>query len=104
MADALPKSFDELLNTHEKPVLVDFWAEWCGPCKMLGPVLEELSKEWNDKITIIKINTDEKPDIAGRYNISGIPTMILFKDGKEAKRVSGALSLQQIKTYFGELV
>ena len=104
MADALPKSFDDLLKTHDKPILVDFWAEWCGPCKMLTPVLEQLSKEWSDKITIIKVNTDEKPELAGRYNITGIPTMILFKNGQEAKRVSGALSLPQIKSYFGELV
>jgi thioredoxin len=97
----LPKSFFELIKTHDLPVLVDFWAEWCGPCRMVAPVLKELSTEWKNKVTIIKINTDEKPQIAGNYGISSIPTLILFKKGEEVKRVSGALPIQQMRSTFG---
>jgi thioredoxin 1 len=96
----LPKSFFELIETHDKPILVDFWAEWCGPCRMVGPVLKELSSEWKNRAVIIKINTDEKPDIAGKFGISSIPTLILFKNGKEVKRVSGALPLPQMRSAF----
>ncbi|MCB1157777.1 MAG: thioredoxin [Leptospiraceae bacterium] len=104
MKQTLPTSFEELLATHDKPILVDFWAEWCPPCKMLSPVVEELSKEWKDKLTVIKINTDNKPAIAGKYGIRSIPTLILFKDGKEVKRVSGAMPLQKLKATFGSFV
>lgn len=100
----LPKTFDELINTHEKPILVDFWAEWCPPCKMLAPELEKLAKEWKDQVTIIKINTDEKQHLANRYQISGIPTLILFKDGQEVKRTSGAMPLQGLKSTFGSFL
>ncbi|MCB1190487.1 MAG: thioredoxin [Leptospiraceae bacterium] len=100
MEKTLPKSFEELIATHEKPILVDFWAEWCGPCRMLSPVIAQLSKEWQDKITVIKINTDEQSNIATKYNITGIPTVILFKDGKETKRISGALPLPRLKAEF----
>lgn len=100
-AETLPKTFEELIQTHEKPVLVDFWAEWCPPCKMLAPELEKLAKEWKEKVTIIKINTDEKQALANRYQISGIPTLILFKDGKEIKRTSGAMPVSALKQEFG---
>lgn len=96
----LPKSFQELITTHDKPVLVDFWADWCPPCKMLAPVLEELSREWKDKLTVIKINSDKKPQIANRYAIRSIPTLILFKNGQEVKRVSGAMPLAKLKSEF----
>ena len=97
---ALPGSFEELIRTHDKPILVDFWAEWCGPCRMVSPVVEQLAREWKGRITVIKINTDQKPEISARYNISGIPTIILFKNGKEAHRVSGALPLPALKSAF----
>jgi len=97
---ALPGSFEELIRTHDKPILVDFWAEWCGPCRMVSPVVEQLAREWKGRITVIKINTDQKPEISASYNISGIPTIILFKNGKEAHRVSGALPLPALKSAF----
>lgn len=100
MKETMPASFDELIQSHPLPVLVDFWAPWCGPCKMVAPVLKELSADWKGKVTIIKVNTDEKPDIASRFQISGIPTLILFKNGQPVHRVSGALSLQQMKQQF----
>lgn len=73
-----------------KPVLVDFWAEWCGPCRMIAPALEELSEELGDRVTILKLNIDENPDAPSKYGVRGIPTMILFKDGQPAATKVGA--------------
>lgn len=83
-------SFESDVIKASGPVLVDFWAEWCGPCKMIGPALEELSDELGDKVTITKINIDENPDAPARYGVRGIPTMILFKDGAPAATKVGA--------------
>lgn len=96
----LPSSFEDLIATHPLPILVDFWADWCGPCRMVSPVVEQLAREWKGKVTVIKINTDEKQHIAASYQITGIPTIILFKNGKEVKRVSGALPYQALKSTF----
>ncbi|MDB5688779.1 MAG: thioredoxin [Sphingomonas bacterium] len=79
------------------PVVVDFWAEWCGPCKMIGPALEELSEEFGEKVTIAKINIDENPDAPAQYGVRGIPTMILFKDGAPAATKVGAAPKSQLK-------
>ncbi|MDB5682334.1 MAG: trxA [Sphingomonas bacterium] len=79
------------------PVVVDFWAEWCGPCKMIGPALEELSDELGEKVTILKLNIDENPDAPAQYGVRGIPTMILFKDGAPAATKVGAAPKSQLK-------
>lgn len=79
------------------PVLVDFWAEWCGPCKMIGPSLEEISTELAGKVTIAKINIDENPDAPSRYGVRGIPTMILFKNGAPAATKVGAAPKSALK-------
>ncbi|WP_219892630.1 thioredoxin TrxA [Aquisediminimonas profunda] len=86
------------------PVLVDFWAEWCGPCKMIGPSLEEISDELAGKVTIAKINIDENPDAPSKYGVRGIPTMILFKNGAPAATKVGAAPKSALKGWLeGEL-
>lgn len=83
-------SFDETITNSQTPVLVDFWAQWCGPCKMIAPVLDEISSEIPDKLKIVKVNVDENPDLARRFEVMSIPTLIVFKDGDIAKRLVGA--------------
>ncbi len=90
-------SFKQDVIDAGKPVLVDFWAEWCGPCKMIGPALEEISEELADKVTIAKINIDENPDAPGQYGVRGIPTMILFKNGEVAATKVGAAPKSALK-------
>ena len=81
------------------PVLVDFWAEWCGPCRMIAPALEEISKELGDKVTIAKLNIDENQDTPTRYGVRGIPTMLLFKDGQPVAQKVGAAPRGQIQQW-----
>ncbi len=83
-------NFAEQIATADKPVVVDFWAEWCGPCKMLAPILDEVAGENADKITVAKVNVDENPDLARQFDIMSIPTLIVFKDGQPAHRFQGA--------------
>jgi thioredoxin 1 len=84
------ENFEKEVLTADKLVVVDFWAAWCGPCRMVGPVLEELSQEMSEKVKIVKVNVDENPELADKYQIRSIPTMIFFKNGKEAERSIGA--------------
>ena len=76
-----PAEFDAFIASQDLPVLTDFWAEWCGPCKMMHPVLQELARDWKGRLKVIKVDTDKKPALAGRFQISAIPTLILFKGG-----------------------
>jgi thioredoxin 1 len=97
-------SFHDDVIAADGPVLVDFWAEWCGPCKMIGPSLEEISEELGGKVTITKINIDENPDAPARYGVRGIPTMILFKNGEPAATKVGAAPKSALKGWLeGEL-
>ena len=88
-------SFDELIN-QEKPVLVDFYADWCGPCKMQAPILQDVVGEIDGKARIIKIDVDKNPDVAVKYQVRGIPTLILFKNGQPVWRQSGVAQKQQL--------
>ena len=90
-------SFQADVIDSDTPVLVDFWAEWCGPCKMIGPSLEEISDELAGKVVIAKINSDENPDAPGTYGVRGIPTMILFKNGEIADTKVGAAPKSALK-------
>ncbi|MFY9190480.1 MAG: thioredoxin [Lawsonella sp.] len=83
-------NFREAVVESDKPVLVDFWAAWCGPCQMVGPVLDEIAKEQADKLTVAKVNVDEQQALAQMFGVMSIPTMMLFKDGKVAKAMTGA--------------
>ena len=92
-------TFDEVIGSSDKPVLVDFWAEWCGPCKMIGPILEDLSTEYGDKLQIAKMNVDENQGVPAQFNIRGIPTLILFKNGTVAAQKVGALAKSQLTAF-----
>jgi thioredoxin 1 len=86
----------EVIKSNE-PVLVDFYADWCGPCKVLGPTIEQLAQEWTGRVKVAKVNVDNAQRLAAEYNIRGIPTMIFFREGKDLERVSGALPKEQIE-------
>ena len=89
-------TFDEQIGASAVPVVVDFWAEWCGPCKMVAPILEEIAQEQAGSLAIAKLNVDDNPDVARRFGVMSIPTMIVFKDGQEAARIVGAKGKSQL--------
>ena len=100
MADGIvtltTSTFDEIIASSDTPVVVDFWAEWCGPCKMIAPILSEIASEQSGKVTIAKLNVDENPDLAMRFNVMSIPTLLVFNNGEVAKRLVGAKGKGQL--------
>ncbi len=108
MSDAVTSvtndTFGSVVLQSKSLVMVDFWATWCGPCKIVAPVVEELAKEYAGKVTFAKVNTDENTDLATRYNIRGIPTLMFFKEGKVMDQVVGAVPKAQLKSKLDALL
>ena len=97
-------TFDETIAGADTPVLVDFWAEWCGPCKMIAPTLAEIATEQKGKLAIGKLNVDDNPDTARRFDVMSIPTLLVFKDGQQVKRLVGAKGKGQLLQDLAEFI
>ena len=104
LTNATETNFEDLVIKSDKPVLVDFWAEWCGPCKALGPVLEEIATEVGEKAEVVKVNVDEASSLAQKYGIRGIPTLIFFKDGEAKTTLVGNQPKDEILSNLNSLI
>jgi thioredoxin 1 len=96
--------WDTEVLKSDKPVLVDFWAEWCGPCRMVSPIVDEVASEHADNLKVVKLNVDDNPDIARRYRVMSIPTLMVFADGDERKRIVGARGKSQLLSEMAEFI
>lgn len=94
------ENFEKEVLKEEKPILIDFWAAWCGPCKMMGPVVEQIAEDTRDTAKICKLNIDEELNLATKYNVMSIPTFILLKNGKEVERMIGAMPKEELMKIF----
>ena len=97
-------NFEQEVISSDIPVLVDFWAPWCGPCKSIAPIIEELSREYNGRLKVVKINVDENKEAAMRFNVRGIPNLILFKNGESQEQIVGAVAKQEIVSAIDKVV
>ena len=97
-------TFDETVQSSTEPIIVDFWAEWCGPCKMIAPILEEIAAEQQGKVTVAKLNVDDHPDLARRYDVMSIPTLLVFSGGELQKRLIGAKGKGQLLEELNEFL
>ncbi len=102
--DVTSKSWEEEVLKHSGAVMVDFWASWCGPCKMIAPVIDELAGEYSGRLKVCKLNTDESPDISSQYQIMGIPSLLFFKEGKLVDKMVGAASKNQFKEKIEDII
>ncbi|MDJ0573962.1 MAG: thioredoxin [Xenococcaceae cyanobacterium MO_234.B1] len=97
-------SFQELIESSKTPVLVDFYATWCGPCQMMNPVLEQVGAHLRDRLQVVKIDTDRYPNIASRYHIQALPTLILFKNGQPTERIEGVVQAPQLLQHLNSMI
>jgi thioredoxin 1 len=102
--DVISSIWDTEVTKAQGLIMVDFWAPWCAPCRMVSPTVEELAKEYQGRMKFLKLNTDENPDIASKYNIMGIPTLMFFKDGRSVDSIVGAVPKQQLKSKIDSLL
>jgi len=97
MAEGLPKSFEALIQTSDRPVLVDFWAEWCGACRTVSPTVQRIASEFKGRVVTVKVNVDQKQHVAAKYKITSIPTIMLFHKGQVLIRLEGAMPYETLK-------
>ena len=97
-------NFKEMALEADRPVLVDFWAEWCGPCRMVGPIVDELAEDYEDKVVVAKLNVDDESELAIEYKVMSIPTLILFKDGEVAEKIVGARPKEDLEELLDEYI
>jgi thioredoxin 1 len=102
--DISQANFDAEVKQASKPVLIDFWAPWCGPCKMLGPIVDVLAEEYGDRLSVGKLNVDDNQSLAAQFGVRGVPTLIFFKGGQEVKRVVGAVPKNQLQKTIEEVL
>lgn len=93
----MAKTLDDLIRTSELPVFIDFWADWCGPCKIVAPAVKQLASEFRGRLTVVKVNVDQQPDVAARFQVQGIPALMLYIGGQLKWRTAGAISYQQMR-------